>query len=268
MVQVGQKVYSGLYGGRNGYVCAIHGEQRPESVGSVFGGAMRAGGNAEFDIVFENGSDSHRLPECILHGVQWKILPNVVSADVIVFWQEFAASEKARKEAEAKKSSEDFAADVSALRIDPRFKALQQTGPGTTYGAKLAASNIRKQLKDAFPGVKFSVRCSGYDAIGIRWTDGNTKDQVKAITGRYSGGYFDGMEDIYRSERSPWTSVFGSANYVSEAVKMVCEEFGWPLIEVKCGFEGDVHLGANDQNQQRLVYEYLERRHPFAETEA
>jgi Large polyvalent protein associated domain 30/Large polyvalent protein associated domain 29 len=279
MIQVGQKVYSGLYGGRNGYIFGIHGEQKPQSVGSVFGGVMRVGGNAHFDIVFENGSESLRLPECILHGVQWKIFPDVVSADVVQFWREFAAQEKVRREAEAKKSADAFAASVSALRVDPRYKTLQQTGPETHGGAKLVASNVRRELKTAFPGVKFSVRCSSYDAVTIAWIDGPTTDQVKTITGKYSGGYFDGMEDIYRHERSPWTSVFGSAKYISEsrhhsvaamtkAVEKVCEDYGWPLIEVKTAFEGNAFLDANDHDQQRVVYDYLERRYPFAEIEA
>jgi hypothetical protein len=55
-LQVGQKVYSKLYGGRNGIIYQIHGTQSPESVRQLDGGAVMMGGSADFDIVFENGT--------------------------------------------------------------------------------------------------------------------------------------------------------------------------------------------------------------------
>lgn len=61
------------------------------------------------------------------------------------------------------------------------------------------AKMIRKDLKAAFPGVKFSVRSHSYAggaSIDIRWTDGPTSTQVDAITGRYQGSAFDGMVDL------------------------------------------------------------------------
>jgi Large polyvalent protein associated domain 29 len=80
--------------------------------------------------------------------------------------------------------------------------------------------------------------------VNVGWLDGPTKAAVKEITKKYSGGYFDGMEDIYRHSRSLWTSVFGSAKYIFETrqhsvealtkgVEKVCKDYGWPLIEVK-----------------------------------
>ena len=63
-----------------------------------------------------------------------------------------------------------------------------------TEVAKLA----RKALKETFPGVKFSVRCSKYaggSSMQIGWTDGPTDDQVKGVSGKFNGSYFDGMID-------------------------------------------------------------------------
>lgn len=65
----------------------------------------------------------------------------------------------------------------------------------TTETAKL----IRKALKAAFPGQKFSVRSSSYaggSSIRVNWTDGPTKRQVEAICGNFEGKGFDGMIDM------------------------------------------------------------------------
>lgn len=270
MLQIGQKVYSGLHGGRDGVVYAIHGTQRPDTVGTI-AGIVSCGGNAEFDIVFSNGNYTKGLPESILYGVQWKIYPDVVPAEQVRAMLDFAASETARKEAEAKKASEDFMAAAEALKADPRYSALQQTGNGASYN-KLVAINLRRELKAAFPGVKFSVTCRGFDSVKVAWRDGPTKAAVTAITDKYSGGYFDGMEDIYRSTQSPWTTVFGSAKYINtvrsysvEAMKSVAEavrvDHGWPPVEVSTSYDGSAYLGAGvNYRQEREIYAALEGR--------
>lgn len=63
------------------------------------------------------------------------------------------------------------------------------------------AKLIRKTLKEAFPGVTFSVRCGkgSSSAINIGWTDGPSSDQVEAVVGVFQGGYFDGMTDYQGS---------------------------------------------------------------------
>lgn len=60
------------------------------------------------------------------------------------------------------------------------------------------AKLIRQALKEAFPGVKFSVRSDSYSggaSIRIKWTDGPNAKQVDAIAQQFAGGYFDGMTD-------------------------------------------------------------------------
>ena len=82
------------------------------------------------------------------------------------------------------------------------------------YSGKLAASNIRTELRRAFPGVKFSVRKSSHgtvnDALG-GWAD---HGRGPAHRRQVQRGRFNGMEDIYEDERPAWCEVFGGAEYV------------------------------------------------------
>ncbi len=272
MIQIGQHVYSCLHGGRKGVVHAIHGEQRPETVRSV-GGIIAIGGEADFDIVFSSGTESKRLPECILYGVQWKIHSEIASAEEIARMLDFARSETARKEAEAQKKTDEFHAAVLALRAEPQHAYLQQTGPDySSSGSKLAAVNLRRQLKMAYPGTKFSVTMHGYDSVSIVWTDGPTNAQIREIAGMYQAGSFDGMNDIYEYSRSPWTTVFGGSKYVSHtrkhsvgaltaAVTAVCKDFGWPLVEVKTWNDGTAWVNLGDFNKDRVLNDYLAGRY-------
>lgn len=60
------------------------------------------------------------------------------------------------------------------------------------------AKLVRKSLKEAFPGVKFSVRSSTYSMgaeIHVRWIDGPNVRQVEDVVGIFSGSYFDSSID-------------------------------------------------------------------------
>lgn len=279
MIQIGTKVYSGLYGGRDGVVYAIHGEQRPETVGHM-GGLISYGGNAEFDIVFDGGTESKKLPESILHGVQWKVYDEIASAEQIQKMREFAASETARRLAEAEAKAKKFSADIAALRSDPHYKKLQQTGQGqSVYSGKLAAINIRQELKVAFKGAKFSVRVNHYTEVRIGWTDGPTQGEVSKIVDKYSGGYFDGMNDIYEHRETPWTAVFGSAQYVNtsrshsvealtQAVEAVSKSHDCPIVAVETSYDGSGFCRTTDHHHDSAIRDFLERRHPFEEAAA
>src|ERR1700733_14744158 len=64
----------------------------------------------------------------------------------------------------------------------------------TTDTAKL----IRKALKEAFPGVKFSVKSDSYaggSSIRVKWTDGPSAAMVESVACTFKGSYFDGMTD-------------------------------------------------------------------------
>ena len=60
------------------------------------------------------------------------------------------------------------------------------------------AKLIRQSLKEAFPGVKFSVRSSTYSggaSISVSWTDGPNAAQVESITKGFKAVYFDSSID-------------------------------------------------------------------------
>lgn len=75
----------------------------------------------------------------------------------------------------------------SALRFERINYTVTETGKA-----------IRKALREAFPGVKFSLRGSrgtGYGWFSLSWTDGPTTSQADAITNGFRSSYFDGMTD-------------------------------------------------------------------------
>jgi hypothetical protein len=208
-VVVGSVVTTNLYSLGRGVVYQIHGEQKPDTVEQMGGGVVVTGGNAEFDIVYECGKFSKRLPECILRGVQWAIYDEVVSADEISRLCVNAEERAAKEKDEEEKSALAFAAEVERLKIAPEYAHLEQ---GNCSSSKLAAKNIRKELKQ-FKGVKFSVRNRHYGSVDVNWTDGPTLEQVKNIVDKYKDGYFNSMEDIYVSSGSPFNMVYGSVQY-------------------------------------------------------
>lgn len=62
------------------------------------------------------------------------------------------------------------------------------------------AKAIRKDLKEKFPGIKFSVRADSYaggNSVHVSWQDGPTDNMVDDLIKKYQYGHFDGMKDIY-----------------------------------------------------------------------
>ena len=116
----------------------------------------------------------------------------------------------------------------------------------TGNGHIIAAKNIRTELKDAFPTVKFSVRSesfSGGDAVRISWTDGPTSNQVSDISGKYKAGRFGtdehGNQDIYTYSKD--SSNHGSTKYITTC-RELSDEFRAELIECVAG-----HYGSKDK---------------------
>jgi hypothetical protein len=81
------------------------------------------------------------------------------------------------------------------------------------------AKKIRKTLKAAFPGVKFSVTSSTFSmgsSVYVSWTDGPMSSQVNAILSRFESGSFDGMQDMYTTTGYEWEGqIVVGAKYVS-----------------------------------------------------
>jgi Large polyvalent protein associated domain 30/Large polyvalent protein associated domain 29 len=210
-VVVGTWVSTVLYGRGRGIVYAIHSEQRP---GTIRGpGAVAGDGRAHFDIIFLDGSRTELLPEAVLRGVQWSILAApIAGAGEIAVALDHANQVEAQAKAEAAAAAEARAADLVRLRSSPDYAHLTQGDD--QHSGKLAAANIRAELKQGFKGVKFSVRKTHHGSIQITWLDGPPEAAVDGAVSRYRRGRFDGMTDSYSDDRPAWCEVFGGAEYV------------------------------------------------------
>jgi hypothetical protein len=61
------------------------------------------------------------------------------------------------------------------------------------------AKLVRAAMKQAFPGVRFSVRSDAYAggaSVHVRWTDGPTPAAVERVARRFEGASFDPMADL------------------------------------------------------------------------
>jgi hypothetical protein len=132
-------------------------------------------------------------------------------------WQALTAKgEQAQRKAAEDRAKEAAESKARAAALPAMFPTLETyTGKKTDHA--LGAANIRRELKKAFPGIRFSVKSesfTGGNSIDISWTDGPTGKQVEEITDRYQKGSFDGMEDLYTYNREEFPRVFGGAKYV------------------------------------------------------
>lgn len=65
---------------------------------------------------------------------------------------------------------------------------------------KETAAEIRRAVRAAFPGVKFSVRMatgSAYGWVRVSWADGPRHAQVREVVAPFESSRFDGMDDAY-----------------------------------------------------------------------
>ena len=216
IITIGSIVIGALHYCGEGVVYAIHGEQAPESVRSLGAQGIASigftGGSATLDVVFMNGSRSLGLPECIIRGSQWEVTDQVVSPVKIEMMLTHADLYTARIKREAEQASKTRSETVATLRAESEYAHLAQ---GSDYSGKLAAKNIRATLKLAFKGVRFSVCKTCYGSVSVSWTDGPKSADVEVLINRYKRGSFNGMEDIYEDDNSPWCEVFGGVEYLS-----------------------------------------------------
>lgn len=72
------------------------------------------------------------------------------------------------------------------------------------YSCAETAQRLRAALREAFPGVKFSVRSKTYSggaSISVTYTDGPVQKAVERVTKRFEGADFDGMIDLKTDKR-------------------------------------------------------------------
>ncbi|MER5002534.1 hypothetical protein KDV89_22030 [Providencia stuartii] len=213
LLSVGQVVYTNLYNLGKGVIVNIHGEQKPQSIKNMYN-VMVTGGNAEFDIVFFNGNKSNRLPESILHGVQWKIENETVDKETIKSLIEKAEAHEQAEKAEEERKINEFKQGVEFQKSNKEYSHLTQITSNSDNKVKIVGKNIRAELKKHFPKTKFSVRKQYYSSYHVNWTDGPTVDEVESIINKYETSRFDSYTDYHYSEISPFNVVYGGADYV------------------------------------------------------
>lgn len=214
---VGDWVYSHLYGGRYGVITEIHGDQSQGTVRSLLGGAMVTGGSASFSIVFENGTFSPRVPECIVRGVQWS-LPNREPASAQDISDMIAAANAAKDAAdkERRDAEQRFQDEVERLKTAPEYKSFVQVSKDERASA-VAAKNIRKVLKQHYPNCKFSVRNDRGTCIWVQWPGEAELNQseVSQLLSDFKTGHYDPYEDYHSSTDSPFNVVYGGIDYLT-----------------------------------------------------
>ena len=235
--------------GKDGILVAIHGTQTPGTCGTM-SGVMAYGGSAEFDVVWSDGTQSKQVPESLVRTSKaWEIVEGVVgtAADIATAIQ-FSETQSAVPQAEESKAATSATSkretDIARfLAENPTLKVEGALNPkGERYSSHaLGALNLKAQLTERYPGIKFSVRSdsfAGGDSIDVSWTDGPPVAEVESICSPYDEGSFDGMTDsyTYNSDRA-WTDTFGGAKYVnahrgfSDALKFsmataICRKLG------------------------------------------
>jgi hypothetical protein len=213
---VGQWVECMLYGGKAGYIAEIRGEQQPETIRRLGGGAMVMGGNCDLLIAFETGGAPHVVPECIVRGVQWRI-GGMLTADERAEIDADGVTEQARREAErAAKLAADTAERLAAPARFPHLETAAQHKARTgkdVHSHKLAISNVRRDLAKNFPGVKFSVTMRDYDCIDVSWCDGPRAEAVQAVVARYEDHVTDETGDCRDYSPTVFTGLFGGVKY-------------------------------------------------------
>ena len=116
--------------------------------------------------------------------------------------------------AKARKEAIEESQAIAALRRE--HPALELAEFSKKSCQALAAANIRKLLRQAFPGQKFSVTSESFsmgNAVDVTWEDGPTEKEVEHFTHNFVSSGFDGMTDYSYCVSSPW-HIFGNSKYV------------------------------------------------------
>jgi hypothetical protein len=119
---------------------------------------------------------------------------------------------------------------------------------------KETAKLVRQALKNAFPGVKFSVRMSTGTAsawMNVSWSDGPTTHDVDAITARYEGRKFNGMTDGY-DDAGPALVAFDGEE-VPREVRYTCDGINTHRDYTAAGYIVAQHLISTDSDHKDLV---------------
>lgn len=81
----------------------------------------------------------------------------------------------------------------------------------------LAARSIKRELKIAFPEMKFSVKSQSYahgNNVRVSWKGLLNRHEVENIIAKYEHGSFNPSDDLYTYKYTAFHKEFGSAKYV------------------------------------------------------
>lgn len=119
---------------------------------------------------------------------------------------------------------------------------------------KDTAKLVRMALKNAFPGVKFSVRMSTGTAAAwmhVTWSDGPTDAAVSAITAKYEGRKFNGMTDSYDDAGTALVAFDGDA--LPREVRYSCDGINTHRDYTAAGFAAAQEIISTDSDHKDLV---------------
>jgi hypothetical protein len=121
------------------------------------------------------------------------------------------------------------------------------------------AKEVRKALKAAFPGIKFSVRSNNYSggaSIDVKWFDGPTSKAVDKVANKFAGATFDGMIDLksyHDSELNGEPVRFGadfiftkralSVSFLTNIATQYCKRYHEEMPEIKTwDYDNSAHI--------------------------
>ena len=119
---------------------------------------------------------------------------------------------------------------------------------------KDTAKLVRAALKNAFPGVKFSVRMSTGTAaawMNVSYSDGPTEREVRAITGWYEGRKFNGMTDGY--DDAGTVLVAGEGEEMPREVRYCCDGINSHRNYTAAAFAAAQTIISTDSDHRELV---------------
>jgi len=139
------------------------------------------------------------------------------------------------------------------------------------FSCAQTAKLVRAALKEAFPGVKFSVKSSTYAggaSINVSYTDGPSASQVEGIAKAFQGSYFDGMTDY---KGSNYNSIDGQqvsfgADFVFVSRKFTAPTLTGIVVDVcnKYGFDNEILIDGGGE----YFGAYIKAVGPNADSEA
>lgn len=118
----------------------------------------------------------------------------------------------------------EFNTEVEKLRNDAQYAHLSKSNESGIHNPTLVAINIKKELKKAFPNLKFSVKQSRRGNIDVTCKNERVAEaagivDLKAIVRNlvepYMLGSFDSLTDLYVEKPTPRNETFGGVRYIS-----------------------------------------------------